>query len=31
VSSLNGGANLQFFDSQFGNNSAAIQGGALQV
>lgn len=31
VSSLNGGANLQFFDSQCGNNSAATQGGALQV
>lgn len=31
VASTNGGANLQFFDSQFGNNSAVVSGGALSV
>ena len=31
VASTNGGANLQVFDSQFGNNSAAVSGGALSV
>ena len=31
MASTNGGANLQFFDSQFGNNSAVVSGGALSV